>query len=75
MFLTYKGKKNIGLKISVKKVNNGLTNFCNFLSEPMHEKFIFTGFQDFLAFFFDFIGFYVDTNKEPNFSSCAQYFI
>lgn len=74
MFLRYK-VKNIVLKISVKKVNNGLTDFCNFLSEPMCEKIICRGFQEFLAFFSDFIGFYVDTNKERHFSSCTQRFI
>lgn len=41
--------------------------FFNFLLEPMHEKIIYTGFQEFLAFFFDFVWFYVETNKEPPF--------
>lgn len=75
MFLTHKGKKNSRYKISVKKANNGLTDFCNFFSEPMHKKVICKEFQECLAFFFDFIGFYLDTNKEPHFSPCTHFFI
>jgi len=40
----------------------------------MQEKFICTGFQEFFAFFFEFIGFYIDTNEEPHFSSYTQCF-
>lgn len=44
------------------------TDFCNFFfSEPMHKEVISTGFQDFLAFFFDLVRFYVEANKEPPF--------
>lgn len=48
---TCKGKK-ISDSKCVKKVNNGLTDFCNFISEPMYKEVICTGFQACLAFFF-----------------------
>lgn len=74
-FLTYKGKKIPDANSVSKKVNNGLTDCCHFLSELMHKKVICTGFQACLAFSFDFIGFCLDTDNEPHLSSCTQYYI
>lgn len=55
-------------------MNNGLAVFCKFLSESMHKKCFCAGLQECLAVFPDFVGFYLDTNKELHFSSCTSPF-